>query len=283
MNPDAHSVAASFARRLATVLQDSNDAITVQDLQGNILAWNRGAERMYGYSEADAVRMNIEMLIPEEERESARGFLEAIRRGDEVPSLEVKRKAKDGRLLEVWLTTTKLVDDQGHPVAVATTERDVTERNARARELAHAHARLESVLQNVASGVIFTDGPEQNLIVNAAASRILGLVEQVSQEQLQLRLCTPDGRRLPRDEWPLRRALQGERIASAELLVVRSSGERCPIRASAEPIRRVAGTIEGAVLTIEDISIFKEVDRLRDEFVYTFTVPTLAEHDVPAA
>jgi two-component system CheB/CheR fusion protein len=115
-------------RRLATVVKDSNDAITVQDLDGKIIAWNRGAAKMYGYSEDEALKMNIEALVPEDIRSQVRDLLEAIKRGEEIVSLEVKRRTKEGRLLDVWLTTTKLVDDQGRPVAVATTERDITER-----------------------------------------------------------------------------------------------------------------------------------------------------------
>ena len=113
-------------RRLATVVKDSNDAITVQDLDGKIIAWNRGATKMYGYSEDEALQMTIEALVPDDVRSQARGFLEAIKRGEDLFSLEVKRRTKDGRLLDVWLTTTKLVDDQDRPVAVATTERDIT-------------------------------------------------------------------------------------------------------------------------------------------------------------
>ena len=56
----------SRSRRLATVLLDSNDAVTVHDFDGKITAWNRGAERMFGYSEAEALQMNVEQMIPEE-------------------------------------------------------------------------------------------------------------------------------------------------------------------------------------------------------------------------
>ena len=55
----------SELRRLAVVLQDSNDAITVQDFVGHILAWNQGAERMYGWTESEALRMNVRDIIPE--------------------------------------------------------------------------------------------------------------------------------------------------------------------------------------------------------------------------
>src|ERR1035438_1681622 len=115
-------------RRMATVIQDSNDAITFQDLDGNILAWNRGAEQIYGYSEAEALRMNIVDTVPKEYQAEAREFLSSLKRGELVPTLETKRKTKDGRIVDVWLTNTKLTDDKGKLTGIATTERDITER-----------------------------------------------------------------------------------------------------------------------------------------------------------
>ena len=84
-------------RRMATVIQDSNDAITFQDLEGNILAWNRGAEQIYGYSQAEALNMNIVDTVPAEYQEEARQFLASLKRGELVPTLETKRKTKDGK------------------------------------------------------------------------------------------------------------------------------------------------------------------------------------------
>ena len=69
------------ARRLATVLLDSNDAVTVHDFDGKITAWNRGAEQMLGYSEAEALQMNAEQLIPEELRAEVRCLLGAAAPG----------------------------------------------------------------------------------------------------------------------------------------------------------------------------------------------------------
>ncbi len=115
-------------RRMATVIQDSNDAITFQDLEGNILAWNRGAEQIYGYSEAEALSMNIVDTVPTEYQIEAREFLASLKRGELVSTLETKRKTKDGRIVDVWLTNTKLTDDKGNLTGIATTERDITER-----------------------------------------------------------------------------------------------------------------------------------------------------------
>ena len=115
-------------RRMATVIQDSNDAITFQDLEGNILAWNKGAMLMYGYTEAEALRMNIVDTVPSDYEEEARGFLTSLKLGKLVPNLETKRKHKDGRILDVWLTNTKLTDDKGMLTGIATTERDISQR-----------------------------------------------------------------------------------------------------------------------------------------------------------
>jgi two-component system CheB/CheR fusion protein len=133
-------------RRLATVVLDSNDAVTVLDLDGRVLAWNRGAERMYGYSAQEALGMNVTELVPERGRAQVQALLDVIARGEEVSSLEVKRRTKDGDALDVWLTITKLVDERGRPVAVATTERDIT---VRKRSEAAARAAAEQFRQAI--------------------------------------------------------------------------------------------------------------------------------------
>ncbi|MDO9182925.1 MAG: response regulator, partial [Bacteriovorax sp.] len=130
-------------RRMATVIQDSNDAITFQDLEGNILAWNRGAEIIYGYSQAEALSMNIVDTVPREYQEEALGFLASLKRGELLPNLETKRKHKDGRIIDVWLTNTKLTDDKGKLTGIATTERDITERKQHEASLKEKFRELD--------------------------------------------------------------------------------------------------------------------------------------------
>jgi len=112
-------------RRLVAVVKDSNDAVTIQDLDGNIKAWNRGAEKMYGYSEAEALGMHVSDIIPPEEYEAVLKIMARIKAGKEVRSYQTKRKTRDGRILDVWLTITKLEGHQGRPIEIATTERDL--------------------------------------------------------------------------------------------------------------------------------------------------------------
>ena len=110
-------------RRLAVVVRDSHDAITVQDLEGRILAWNPAAERMYGWSEAEALAMNIRDLVPEGLREEALARIKQLSRAEILEPYRTQRITKDGAVVEVWLTATALVNETGQMYAIATTER----------------------------------------------------------------------------------------------------------------------------------------------------------------
>jgi two-component system CheB/CheR fusion protein len=116
-------------RRLAVVVRDAYDAITVQDMEGRILAWNSGAERIYGWSEAEALVMNIRDLIPESLREEALSMVRHLSLAEVLAPYRMQRVAKDGRIVEVWLTATALVNKAGKVYAIATTERERAVRN----------------------------------------------------------------------------------------------------------------------------------------------------------
>jgi two-component system CheB/CheR fusion protein len=118
---------AKEASRLATVVRDSNDAIMVLDLEGNILEWNKGATNIYGYQEEEALEINVSDIIPPEERSKFQELLNKIKSGQTVDSFETSRITKEGQILEVWLTITRLVDNNNNTYAIATTERDLTE------------------------------------------------------------------------------------------------------------------------------------------------------------
>ncbi|MCX6567034.1 MAG: PAS domain-containing protein [Candidatus Aminicenantes bacterium] len=110
-------------RRLAAVVRDSLDAITMQDLDGRILAWNPGAVRMYGWSEAEALAMNIRELISESRRRKELAVVQQLGQAEVLGPYHTERIAKDGCLIKVSLTATALVNESGQMYAIATTER----------------------------------------------------------------------------------------------------------------------------------------------------------------
>jgi len=110
--------------RLAIVVRDAFDSTMVQDMEGRILAWNPAAERMYGWSKAEALTMNICDIIPEKHQEEALAVTQQLARAEVLAPYRAQRLAKDGRIVEIWLTATALVKDTGEIYAIATTERE---------------------------------------------------------------------------------------------------------------------------------------------------------------
>jgi PAS domain S-box-containing protein len=120
---------------LAAAVRNSNDAITVQDLEGNIISWNLGAERIYGYSEAEAMKMNISRMIPDHKQDEMMSLVQRVLKGEDIKFFETQRLVKNNRILDVSLTATLLEDEKGKLFAITTTERDITERRFLEKEI----------------------------------------------------------------------------------------------------------------------------------------------------
>jgi PAS domain S-box-containing protein len=116
------------ARLLASIIESSDDAIISKDLNGVITSWNKGAERLFGYTAAEAVGQSIVMLIPAERRDEEPRILASLRRGERVDHFETIRVRKDGSLLNISLTISPIRDAQGKIVGASKIARDITER-----------------------------------------------------------------------------------------------------------------------------------------------------------
>ena len=109
--------------RLAVVVHDANDAITMQDLNGRILAWNPGAVRMYGWSENEALQMNVRDRIPEALRKDELAKVHQLSLAEIMKPYCTQRLTQEGAIVEVWMTATALRNEAGELYAIATTER----------------------------------------------------------------------------------------------------------------------------------------------------------------
>jgi PAS domain S-box-containing protein len=116
----------AFTKLLKNLPADTGMALVlVQDFAGRILAWNRRAQEMYGYTEKEALQLSAFALIPEKSREEARGLIERLKRGEQVPPCETWRRTKDGREIRVSLTASALLDKSGNTASIATTEMEI--------------------------------------------------------------------------------------------------------------------------------------------------------------
>src|SRR5688572_19347344 len=141
-------------RHLARVVESSDDAIVSKDLNGIITSWNPSAERMFGYSAAEAIGRSIRMLIPDELQLEEDLVLAKIRAGERIDHYETVRQRKDGTRLAVSLTVSPVRDDHGSIIGASKIARDITERTrllAAAQEHAGNTEKLNEVGAVVAS------------------------------------------------------------------------------------------------------------------------------------
>jgi PAS domain S-box-containing protein len=115
-------------RRLAAIVESSDDAIIAKSLDGTITAWNRGAERIYGYSAEEAVGQSISMLVPDDAASDVEKILDAVSRGESIEHYETRRRTKDGRILDVSLTVSPIRSTSGRITGASAVGRDVTGR-----------------------------------------------------------------------------------------------------------------------------------------------------------
>jgi PAS domain S-box-containing protein len=136
---------------LAAIVESSDDAIISKTLEGTITSWNRGAEKIYGYSAREATGRLISMLVPPEGPNDIPAILEKIRRDEKIDHYETVRMTKDGRRLDISLSISPLKDAKGNIAGASTIARDITERKRAEEEIHLLNEQLERrVLQRTA-------------------------------------------------------------------------------------------------------------------------------------
>ena len=145
--------AEAASRQLAAIVESSEDAIVSKTLDGIIATWNQGAERMFGYTAAEAIGNPITILYPEDHLDEAPGILERIRRGDRVEHYETRRRRKDGTLVDISLTVSALRDGRGEIVGASKIARDISQRKRDEKALELANAELAKAKDELESRV----------------------------------------------------------------------------------------------------------------------------------
>ncbi len=132
------------SRRLAAIVESSDDAIISKTLQGIITSWNRGAEMIFGYTPAEAIGQHISLIIPPGRRAEEDDVLAHLRRGEKIDHFETERQTKDGRPLNISLTVSPIKDGTGRVIGASKVARDITERKRAEEELLEAKREAEA-------------------------------------------------------------------------------------------------------------------------------------------
>ena len=154
------SIPEQAMRCLVVVMYNSSEAIIIHDMDGNITIWNRGAEKMYGYRVEEALEMNIDLINPAGKLAEQKEYFRRLLAGEVVDSFETKRLAKDGSILDVWLTVTKVLEEPTDsvisqereiikPIGLDLLERNITMRKRAEAELREKEGLLANIYENV--------------------------------------------------------------------------------------------------------------------------------------
>ena len=260
----------------ANIVEYSADAIIGKTLEGVITAWNPGAERLFGYSAAEALGRGIEFLIPDSGREEEQMILGHIREGRSVNTYETVRRCRDGQLIDVSVSVSPVRDATGTIVGASKIARDISERKAVEREIRALNDELEHrVVARTAELAASTDqlrsvNDEQRAIFDAATVGIIltrnRVIRSCNRTMEQLfgygpgELVGKSTRILYRDEATF--AGIGKNIAASlarqgyfheEQEVVQKDGRRFLARLMAQPIDR-NDLSKGLAGTLEDIT-----------------------------
>jgi PAS domain S-box-containing protein len=139
----------SLISLLSAIIESSDDAIVSKTLGGIITSWNGAAERMFGYTAAEAIGQHITLIIPAERHAEEEHVLACIRRGEKVRHFETVRRAKDGRLLNILLSVSPVKDAQGRIVGASKLAREITDSKRMERERDELLVREQVALQEV--------------------------------------------------------------------------------------------------------------------------------------
>ena len=147
---------------LAAIVGSSDDAIISKTLEGIITSWNKGAQRIYGYSAEEAVGRPISMLVPPEHPDEVPEILQKIRRGEKVEHYETVRVTKDGRKLDISLSVSPIKDTEGNVVGGSTIARDITEREEAERRLRDAETLYRTLVEQIPAITYIQEPLESN-------------------------------------------------------------------------------------------------------------------------
>ena len=262
---------------LAAIVASSDDAIISQTLDGRITSWNKGAERLYGYSAHEAIGKSIHLIVPPEGRGEVAQILDRIRHGERVEHLEVERVRKDGQRVTASITVSPVHDRHGLIIGASKTARDITarkqweanrERNEEALKFAMSAGRMgawsrdltvDDVWWSPELAVLFGFDPDDT---NYSRERLFSLVKPEDSPRLTKIIETALAKR---EDYVIE--FQFRHAKTGEMRWMEARG-RAQYDAAGRPT-----ILYGLGIDITDrvraVEALREADRRKDEFLAT--------------
>ena len=202
--PSQHGMAVSFQDitrlkrieeemfTLAAIVESSDDAIFSRMLDGIVLSWNKGAERLYGYSATEMIGQPIHTLVPPERRQELVAIIQRLSEGQCIEHMETVRRRKDGTLIDVSLTISPVKDASGKIVGMSTIARDMTARKQMETQLHQSEQRFRALIEQSTDAIVLVDTQGMVLYTSPSTTRLLGYTPAELVGRSAFELIHPD-------------------------------------------------------------------------------------------
>ncbi|MCI0446776.1 PAS domain S-box protein [bacterium] len=235
----------TVSSQLASVIESSDNAIIGTSPEGTILSWNPSAGRIFGFSEEEAIRDSISIIVPDDKKEEHNNTLELLRKGETVGHFETVRIRKTGECIDVSITASPIKNQAGEVIGISMIARDITKEKQDADRLRKSETQLKAAQRIAQMGSWEWDLVSNCLHWSQELYRIYGVnpAEQISFEKF-IELVHPDDRRL------VQSFFESKRMFSIEHRIVRPDAETRYIQIRAE----VVSDSEGAPISLMGIA-----------------------------
>jgi PAS domain S-box-containing protein len=262
----ARRISEQKIRQLAAIVESSDDAIFSKTIDGRIISWNRGAERIYGYTESEIIGKSVETLMPPGEIIELPDILFRIKKGDHIDHFETVRIRKDGKLINVSLTISPMYDLDGNIIGASTIASDITSRIRAEEILRESEIKYRTLIEKISAGVIVHHGDTSIEIANTMAGKILGLShDQILGKtilDLNWNFIRENGTEMPPAEYPVCQVISSNKPLRNTVIGVKNNGIQKVTWAhvNADPVYNRQNEIVQVIVTFIDITARKEAE-----------------------
>lgn len=250
---------------LSALIESADDAIVSKTLDGIITSWNKGAERMFGYTAAEAVGQPITIIIPPDHLDEEPQILARLRAGERIDHFETVRRHKDGSLIDISLTISPIIGPYGQIIGASKIARNITEQRRAHQALATATERLKLALAAAQLGDWMWDARTDLVTVSDTAAQIFGIPAATPTSREQLRqLLEPEDRESAKIA--VETAIAQHTDYAIEYRLKRPDNSQAWISAKGRGIYDDDGNVVGQLGFVQDISTRKSAeDTLRQQ------------------